>query len=314
MRILTGADLQHLLPMADTIELVEAGFQARGSVPTRLALEVDGVGESLFMPGYLPERRALGLKVISLFPGNAARGLPAAMGAMLLLDPATGAPAALLDGTFLTTLRTGALTGLATRALARPDAATAAVLGAGGLAWHQAEAVCAVRPIREVRLWNRTRERAEALAGRARSSLAAAVRVCGSADEAVAGAGVVVCCTSSPAPVLRAAWLAPGAHVNAVGAFRPDMREIEPEVARRATRRVVDTLAAARTGDLAGLDPGAEIVELGAVLQGRAEGRPGTRGWTLFKSVGFAALDLAVAADAVARAVRRGCGREVELL
>lgn len=308
MRLLSAADLMRLLPMAATIEAVEAGFLAAGELPQRVTVDVGGAGRSLFMPGYLPECGALGLKVVSHFPGNVDR--PSALGAVLLLDPASGEPQALLDGTWLTALRTGAATGVATRALARACASVACVLGAGWTAWHQLEAICAVRPIREVRLWNRTRERAVRLAERARAALDVTVRVCDSGREAVEGADVVACCTSSEEPVLRAAWLAPGAHVNAVGAFRPEMCEVEPEVARRAAVSVVDTPSALQTGDLAGLEAAATLAE---VLRGTVPGRRADGELTLYKSVGFAALDLAVASLALSLARETGAGCQFEL-
>ncbi len=300
MRVLSAADIRAALPMPACVAAAARGLEAEAVVPERPVLRLPH-GDLLFMPGHLPGLAA-GLKVVGVFPDNPARGLPATLGAVLLVDESTGVPTALLDGTSLTSLRTGAATGVAAERLARPGAAVLAVLGAGGIAADQIAGVRAVRPIAEVRLWNRTPAKAERLAAglegvRARSWPTAA--------EAVVGADVVVCCTSATEPVLRGAWLAPGALVCAVGGYTADMMEVDAECVRRAAIVAADNVGeAVRTGDLAGrIDPG-RVVAITAAGPRGAEAEI-----AFFKSVGTAALDLACAQAALAA----GAGTEIDL-
>jgi ornithine cyclodeaminase len=327
MRLLSAADVRRAAPMAAAIDAVEAAFIAlsagRAKVPLRAHIETPERGAtSFFMPARIagPEP-ALGLKVVSVFPENRARGEPSIYALVTLLDPETGRPVAVLDGTYLTALRTGAASGVATRHMARPDARVLALFGAGGQALHQALAVCAVRPIERIWLVNRTPERAELLAERLREAgLAQEILVAAGAREALAEADVVCAATSSPTPLFEDGWLRPGAHMNGVGSFKPSMAELPAATVARS-RVVVDQRRAAwaEAGDLvqareAGLiDEGHLAGELGEVAAGRAVGRAGPEELTLFKSVGNAAQDLAVGALALARAAELGLGVEVDL-
>jgi ornithine cyclodeaminase len=244
--------------------------------------------------------------------------------AVLLVDPESGLPSALLEGTWLTALRTGAASGLATDLLARPDASVLGVIGAGVQARTQVEAVRAVRRIEEVRVASRTRASAESLAreleaGEATAAGPPRVVVVDSSRDAASGADVVVTATDSATPVLPADAVAPGAHVNAVGGYRPDMQELPSGLVARA-RLVVDQVAAAlaEAGDVVipiaeGLVRETDLVELGAVAAGRAAGRRLPDEITVFKSVGSAAQDLALAALALERARAAGAGTVVEL-
>jgi ornithine cyclodeaminase len=274
------------------------------------------------MPGYLQDTRVLGGKVVSVFSGNAARGLPVVTAAVLLLDSTTGLPRALLDGTFLTALRTGAASGLATRLLARERASVLAVFGAGVQARTQIEAVREVRPIREVRVVSRTHASAQRLAAelRAAPDPPERVQVLDDPAEAVKGAHVLVAATSSSTPVFPGAAVGPGAHVNGVGSYTPEMQEVDEELVSRA-RVVLDTRdgALAEAGDLLiplrkGLIREEDVrIELGEVILGLRPGRTSEEEITFFKSVGNAALDLAVGARALAEAERTGAGTVVEL-
>jgi ornithine cyclodeaminase/alanine dehydrogenase-like protein (mu-crystallin family) len=267
-------------------------------VPPRAHLDVPG-GELLLMPAHA--RAGVGVKLVTLAPGNPPRGLPFIHGAYVLFDGDTLAPEALLDGTALTTIRTAAVSALATDRLARPDAARLVVFGAGAQARAHAVAISAVRPIASVAIVNRTRERAEALVAELRSAgMDAAV----AGPGAVADADIVCTCTPSEAPLFDGALLPAGAHVNAIGAYRPDLRELDDAAMGRA-RVVVETRAAAlaEAGDVvqaaaAGvLDTGA-LIELCAVVRGDA-GRERDDEVTVFKSVGLALEDLAVARAAL---------------
>lgn len=320
MRILTREHVRRAVDMAGAIEAMRSAFaqlsDGRARIPRRLALATPG-GQTLYMPGYLEEGPALGGKVVSVFPDNPRRGLPAVTGVVLLLDPETGEPRALMDGTWLTTLRTGAASGLATDLLARADARVLAVFGAGAQARGQVEAVRTVRAVEEVRIVSRTRSSAETLAGEIRDVTA---RVFEDRRRAVEGADVVVTATDSETPVFEGRHVAPGTHVNAIGSYRPDMRELDARLMSRA-RVVVDSREAAwsEAGELClakeegVIGDDAVDAELGEVVAGERPGRTTEEEVTVFKSVGSAAQDLAVAARVLEAAERKGLGVRVEL-
>jgi alanine dehydrogenase len=322
--LLTGADVRRLVPMTDAIDAMASAFSQLSSgeatIPLRTSVQA-AKGVSLFMPGYLQGSGELGGKIVSVFAGNADKGLPVVTAAVILLDPETGLPKALLDGTTLTALRTGAASGLATRLLARPDASVLAAFGAGAQGRTQIEAVRAVRRIREVRIVDARREAAEALADELRAEAnPPTVHVLGDGGEAVAGAHVIVCATTSSTPVFPGAAVAPGTHVNGVGSYTPTMQEVDETLVKRA-RVFIDarTGAMAEAGDLiipfkSGAVTKEHIsTELGEVVLGKRAGRTNADEITFFKSVGNAAQDLVVAARAVAKAERSGEGTVVEL-
>ena len=242
---------------------------------------------------------------------------------VILLDAETGAPVAALEGGWLTALRTGAASGAATDLLARPDARTLAVFGAGAQAETQMMAVCAVRSIERVWLCSRTPARAEALAARlaGHHGVPTDLRIVADPAQAAGEADIICTATTSPSPVFPGEAVRPGTHINAIGAFTTTAREVDTRLVQRAARLVVDERAAAEAeaGDLvipwqAGDGPGPESwIELGAIAAGLAQGRTEADQVTLFKSVGNAAQDVAVGALAVARAEARGLGVEVEL-
>jgi ornithine cyclodeaminase len=313
--VLSAADAAAALSMEGAIAAQREAFgqlaAGQAVIPLRAVLPVAG-GTTLFMPGYLRASGVLGLKVVSVMPGNPARDLPAVPGATLLLDDETGLPVALLDAAYLTALRTAAGSGLATDLLAPPDAHVLAVFGAGAQARQHIRAIRAVRPIREVRIVSRREERSRALA----SELTGVdVRTGDDPGAAVAGAQVVVTATNSASPVFPGAALDVGAHVCAIGAYTPQTREVDEEVVCRA-RIVVDTRegALSEAGDLLipmerGLLREGDIdAELGELVNG--ERPPGNLGRpvTFYKSVGNAAQDLATAHRVVEAARSRGLG------
>lgn len=325
LTLLGADDVRRLVPMSAAIDAVASAFaqlsSQKANIPLRTPVEANG-GVTLFMPGYLQDTRVLGGKVVSVFSGNAERGLPVVTAAVLLLDSATGLPRALLDGTYLTALRTGAASGLATRLLARERASVLAVFGAGVQARSQIEAVREVRPIREVRIVSRTRATAERLATELRIAPDPPERVQVLDDpwSAVKGAHVLVAATSSSRPVFPGGQVEAGAHVNGIGSYTPEMQEVDEELVTRA-RVVVDTRdgALAEAGDLIvplrkGLVREQDIrTELGEVALGLKPARTSDDEITFFKSVGNAALDLAVGARAFAEAERTGAGTTVDL-
>jgi len=326
LRILNAADLRRLLPMAEAIDVVARAFIAlsRGQAEVPLRTHVEGGGgTALYMPARLSAMGALGVKAVSVFPGNPSRGLPTITAVVLIQDPATGAPVGVLEGASLTALRTGAASGLATRLLSRPEAMICALFGTGVQARTQLEAVCAVREVTQVRVVGRDSARTEAFVAWARSQPwlrgATVVRALAAA-AAVRGADLIITATTSPTPVVPSAEVAPGAHLNVVGAFTPQTREVEGILVGRATV-VVDSreAALAEAGDLLlaieeGYFAREDIhAEIGEVAAGERPGRRSPQEVTLFKSVGTAALDVAVGAEALRRAAAEGVGASVVL-
>ncbi len=290
MRYLDAAATRASLGMGEAIAAMERAFGDDREVPVRVLL-----GPSLFMPGRVGSDT--GVKVVSTVPGRPA-------GIVAVFDD-SGACRGLVDGPTLTAIRTAAGAGLATRLLARPDAAVLAMLGAGAMAHDQVVAVMEVRPIRQVLVWSRNRDRAQALAERVGG------RAVTEADAAVAEADVVSSATPSRRALFDPGVLRPGTHVNAVGAFTPEMVEIPAAVVAQA-RVFVDDIAAAaaEAGDLlqAGRHPDGTIADL---LTARIRGRTTSEQITLFKSVGIASQDVAAAAAALDRAESDGLGVEV---
>lgn len=327
VRWLNAAEVERCLPMAAAVDAMAAAFAAvsagRVLMPLRLGVDAPAAGgTTLFMPAHDPELGYTALKMVSVYPGNPARGLPAISGLVTLIDGATGRPLAVMDGATLTALRTGAASGAATRVLAREDASVLAVLGAGAQAPYQVMAVCTVRPVRQVRIYNRTRERAEALAEWLARRLGPEVErvIAASPAEAARGAHVICTATSSTTPLLGAGDVAPGTHINAVGSFRPGMRELARDLVARARPVFVDQRQAAQeeAGELidalaAGTIGPDDLVELGQVLAGAHPGRVDPEQVTVFKSCGLAAQDLYAAARVWERARELGVGRDVEL-
>jgi ornithine cyclodeaminase/alanine dehydrogenase-like protein (mu-crystallin family) len=325
LRFLSARDVAQALPMAEAVEVMKDAFRqlsaGQAVLPPRTHIEATQPrGDALFMPSCLPAIRRMGIKVVTLFPGNAPLGLPLLQAVMLVLDAGTGTPLAVMDGTSLTAIRTGAASGAATDLLARPDAATAAIFGAGPQARTQLEAVWTVRRLRRAMVFDVSAERAAAFAREMAARLGIPVEAAGSAAAALAGADVVCTVTTALAPVFEDGDLAPGVHINAVGSYKPSVREVPAETVRRA-RVVVDHLpsALAEAGDL--LIPMAEglitkehiAAELGEIVSGRKKGRESPGQVTLFKSVGVAVQDLAAADRALANAERLNLGTEVAL-
>ena len=291
----------------------------KADVPVRTQIALAGDGGALFMPVHLPRQNQLSVKVVTVIPENRERDLPTIQALVAVFDSETGRPLAVMDGELLTAMRTGAASGVATDALARKNVSVAAVIGAGVQGMRQLEAVCNVRTIREALVFDPDRERAEVFATEMGRRLGRTVRVLDTVS-AVFAADVVCTATSSGMPVVADADLAKGAHVNAIGAYRPDTREIPGAAVARATL-VVDSREAclAEAGELVmamaegDLDPTVSPAEIGEVLAGSRPGRTEDSELTIFKSVGNAVQDLAVAGLILEEARRLELGTEVEL-
>ncbi len=320
VRVLSASDVAAALPIEDAILAQKDAFaqlaNAEADIPPRTIMATPSC-TSLFMPGYLARTRALGLKAVSVAPGNATRGLPTVPGAVLLLDPDTGCPAALMDAAYMTAVRTAAGSALAADYLADDEARVLTVFGAGAQARQHIRAMRAVRPIDEVRIVSRRPEGARALAAELDGVDAAAWT---DPAAAVRGADLVVAATNSAEPVFPGAEVGAGSHVTAVGAYTPETREVDEDVVVRA-RVVVDTREGAleEAGDLliphrAGLLREEFIdADLGQLVTGqRLPGREG-RAISFYKSVGTAAQDLATAHHVFREAEARGLGTVVPL-
>jgi len=325
LRILSGLDVRRALPMRQAIEAMKSAFvqlsTGQADVPLRTALDVarhDGV--TLFMPGYLAADDQMAVKIVSVFNDNPAKGLPLIHALVVVVDATTGTPAAVMDGTYLTALRTGAASGAATDLLAREDASVAAIFGAGAQARTQLEAVCAVRAIEEAWVYDALPERAEIYAAEMSAYLALPVRVAETPAEAARHADVICTATTSCTPVFDDVDVRPGTHINGVGAYTPQMQEIPAETVLRA-KIVIDHREAslAEAGDLLiplqqGLMDETHIyAELGEIGAGRKPGRETPEELTFFKSVGVAVQDVAAAAAVLEAARRLGLGTEVAL-
>jgi ornithine cyclodeaminase len=322
LRVLPYDDVKALLPMEDCIELMTGVLTdlARGAIWQPLRFVIRPPEESSLM-GLMPAHRsqpqpAYGLKVICIFPGNPARGIDAHQGGVLLFDGETGTPRALLDASAVTEIRTAAVSGVATRLLAREDTQELAILGSGVQARSHLEAMANVRPFSRARVWSKTAEHALAFA--AEASAPFPVEAVQSAEEAVRGADVVVTATSSREPIVEREWLAPGAHVNAVGSSIPTARELDADtVAAAALFADARESMLNEGGDYlfavqeAGIGPDHIRAELGEVLIGEREGRRSPDELTVFKSLGVGSEDLAAAELVYARARESGRGTAV---
>jgi len=320
IRVLSARDVRACIDMPGAIEAMREAFAAlsagTASAPLRVALET-AHGVSLFMPAHLADSGDTGAKVVSVNPGNPERGLPVIHATVLALDSETGRLIALMDGTWLTALRTGAVGGLAADLLARGDASVVALFGAGVQARTQLEAVRCVRPVREVRIVSRGGSSAERLVSELEGIEA---RRIDDPDEAVAGADVIIAATSSSTPVFDGSKVEPGTHVTGVGSFTTGMREVDTALVTRA-RVIVDQREAvlAEAGDIAGpiadgvVDASVIAAEIGEVVLGLRPGRTAADEITYFKSVGNAVQDIAVAARVLDRAEEDGRGTLVEL-
>jgi ornithine cyclodeaminase len=328
MLVLNRAMVEALLDLdllIDALATAMADLSAgRASVPPRIAALVPESGGLLgAMPGYVPSAGVLMSKLVTLFPGNAGTPLPTHQAVIAMFDPRTGRPTALLDGTAITAIRTGAGSALSARLLARADATVLAILGTGVQARSHLNAMLRVRPIREVRIAGRDPSRAAALAAELSTTTEAEVRAAPSYREALDGADIACAVTHAAEPVVRREWLAPGVHVTSVGLNR-DGREVDAATVADALVVVESREAALAPFPAGGNDlllairdgvitAGHVHAEIGELVAGTRPGRQSTSDITLYKSVGVAVQDAAAAALVVAAARARGVGERIAL-
>jgi alanine dehydrogenase len=328
MLVLSGHEIRRLLDLDALIDALAAAMAelsaGQASAPDRIAAfvpEHDGLLAA--MPGYVPSRAALVSKLVTLYPRNAGTDIPTHQATIAMFDPRTGSPTALLDGTEITAVRTGAASALSVRLLAREDAAVLAIVGTGVQARSHARAVVRVRSISEIRIAGRDPRQAGALARDLAEELGLPVRAAGSYADALNGADIVCAATHASEPVVRREWLAPGAHVTSVG-YNPAGRELDDQTVVDAlvcveSRHAVLAPEPAGSNDLTQpirdglISPEHIHAELGELVSGTRPGRTSDEQITLYKSVGVAVQDAAAAALVLAKARDIGAGLEVAL-
>lgn len=320
IRVINGAEVARLLSLSDCVALMARTFVAisagQAELPLRMAVQPPGTQNRLgLMPGYLAEPAALGVKVVTIFPGGASHP-----GFILLFDPDDGAPLAMVSASEVTALRTAAASAAATQILANPGDSDLAILGTGTQAAAHLRAMALVRPLSRVRLWGRSPAKAQAFAEANSDAVAVPIEIMPSAQAAVKGAGLICTTTSSPVPVVEARWVAPGAHVNLVGSSIPSTTEADAALVAMSSYFVdYRPSAIAQAGELKlAIDQGLVTLdhirgEIGQVYSNQIPGRQTASEITVFKSLGNAAQDLASARWIHDRATQQGIGVSVEI-
>ena len=323
--IISQSEVRQLLPMDECMDAMASALSAltRGAaiLPLRMITWLpERVGALGLMPSYLADIEAMGVKVVSVFPKNHGTELDSHQGAVLVFETTRGQLLAMVDASAITAIRTAAVSGVATRLLARPDAQSLAILGTGVQAKSHLAAMLQARTITSVRVWSRTFEHASRFAEREARRHSVQVSACATVRDTVAGADIICTTTAAPEPVLEGAWIAPGTHINAVGSSVAFTRELDTAAvvnARLFVDRRESTLNEA--GDF--LFPKQEgaigddhiLGEIGELLLGRIDGRRTPDDITLFKSLGLAVEDLAAAHHVYEKAIAAGVGVRVEL-
>lgn len=324
IRLLRAADIRALLPQAECIELMHrtmcAVSEGRVVLPLRSVMVMPGdLGMLGNMPGYLAEPECFGVKLVSLIPRNKPPQYSSHLGLVLLFEVEHGQPVAMLDAAEITAIRTAAASGLATRLLARPDASSLAILGAGEQASSHLAAMVAVREVRRVRLWARDRDKAEAFASSEGVKHGIAIEVARSVKEAVTGADIICTVTKAREPILLGEWIGAGAHLNIVGSSVSTAAEIDTSTVVKSRFFVDyrsstiteggDYLRALRAG---AITPEHILAEIGEVANGSKVGRTSPADITLYKSLGIAPQDLASAHYVLQKARQQGVGQVID--
>ena len=324
MLLLRRQDIQKVFSMRDAIEANKRAFAiySRGDsvVPLRTNVGIPKYnGQTLFMPGYVEGINSLGVKIVSVFPDNAKTGKNTVPATLLLIDGTSGEVCCILDGTYVTQLRTGAAAGAATEVLARPDAAIGAVIGAGGQSAAQLEAMLCARPLKAVRVFSVRYERAAKFADKMQQELAsygAEIYAVKSPELAVADADIITTVTTSRQPVFDGRQVKAGVHINAIGSYMPDMQELDEHLVSAADKIFCDSKEAvmAEAGDVLipiakGLINKEKITgEIGQIFGGSINGRDTANQITIFKTVGIAVQDIVTAHEIYRKAQMKNIG------
>lgn len=321
VRLLSGSDVEAVVTMDDIIPAVEVAFTeyAKGKVimPAKIYLDIPGHGDFRAMPAYVPSIDTAGIKWVNVHPGNPDQGLPTVMATILVNDPKTGKILSILDGTYVTNMRTGAAGGIAAKYLAK-DVSVVGLIGSGHQAWTQMLAYRSLfkEQIKQVKIYSRHFEHSEALANRIEKYLGYEAKACKTGPEA-ADAGLVATTTPARSPIVPLDWIRPGTHINAIGADAPGKQELLTELTLQARVFVDSVEQASHSGEInipwsKGLINEHKLAgTLGEVITGKNKGRLGDE-ITVFDSTGLSIQDMAVAHIAYERAMKAGRGVEFE--
>lgn len=327
--VLKQKDIDRVFTMKDAIiaskDALELYSKGQSNIPLRINIDIPKEGgQSLYMPGYVEALDALGVKILSTYPQNAEKGLDSIFSTMVLKEAETGEICSIIDGTYLTQLRTGAVSGVATDLLAKEDSSIFAMIGTGGQAKTQLEAILNVRDIKEVRIYGRNKEKSKKFVERMKAELGNQFKfnifATNSSKEAIENADIITCVTTAKQPVFEGKYVKPGAHINAVGSYTPDMQELDPYILIHADKIYLDTRDGVlnESGDF--IIPMREnkfsesdvTGELGELIMGRIPSRKNDTEITLFKTVGSAVLDVVTAKRIYDSAVEAGIGETIE--
>jgi ornithine cyclodeaminase len=326
MLLLTKKDIKRIFTMRDAVEADKRAFRIYSEggsvVPLRVKIGVPNYeGQTLFMPGYAEELDSMGVKIVSVFPHNNEKGIPSVPATMVLLDGTSGEVCCILDGTYLTQLRTGAAAGAATDLLARADAQIGALIGTGGQAITQLEAMLTVRDLTEVRIFDINMERTQSFVAQMQEefvNFGTLLRAVETSEEAITNADIITAVTTSRQPVFNGRLVKAGAHINGVGSYLPNMQELDEFIVHRVDKIFFDSQEAvlAESGDfIIPLTKGTVTVdkftgEIGKVISGNLLGRETPEEITLFKTVGMAVLDVVTAYLIYQRALKQDIGQK----
>ncbi|HWR60342.1 MAG TPA: ornithine cyclodeaminase family protein [Clostridia bacterium] len=326
--VLNQQDMKNVFMMKDAIQADKDALElyslGKTQVPLRVNLNIQKYeGQSLYMPGYAADANALGVKIVSVYPKNIEKGLTSVPATMVLINSETGEVCGLMDGTYLTRIRTGAVSGAATDLLSRKDSKVFALFGTGGQAETQLEAVLTVRPIELVKVYDISSSRAEDFAARMTAAFGekfgARIVVAESAAEAIADADIITSVTTAKAPVYDGKLVKKGCHINGVGSYTPEMQEIDEYSIIHADKVYVDTRdVLSESGDLIiPVKKGAFSAdrltgELGELIAGKTPGRTSDDEITVFKTTGNAVMDVVTAQRIYENALKKGIGSIIE--
>ena len=322
--LLSRKEIEEILPPKEVIKAVEDSYREFGLntaiVPPRIRIDMESYnGNILIMPAYLTGMDALGTKLVTTHLENSKFNLPTVIGTIILNDPKTGVPMAILDGTYITAMRTGAAGAVAAKYLSREDSSTVTIIGTGVQGRSQLIALCEVRQIKKVFASDVDRKRCEQYVGEMKKRLDAEVVKTDNLQEAVRQSDIVVTATPSSEPIIKGDWVKEGCHITGIGSHSPDARELDENVITKASKIVLDTWDAKKVGDIAypiskGLLKEEDIYsDIGTIVAGKKPGRTSPKEITVFKSVGTAVADVSTALRTYQLAQKRRVGKSVNL-
>lgn len=322
--LLSKKEVSAVFHMKDAIKAVENAYRESGlktaMIPPRIRIDMERYsGNILIMPAYLTGMNALGTKLVTTHLNNAKLGMPTVIATIILNDPKTGFPISIMDGTYITAMRTGAAGAVAAKYLSRKGASTVTIVGAGVQGRSQVMGLCEVRAIERVLVFDTDQRRCKRYVEEMKRIIDADIVKTNSLEKAIPDSDIVVTATPSSNPVVKGEWLAEGCHVTGIGSHSPDARELDENVIERASKIVLDTWDAKKVGDISypisrGLFEEKDIYgEIGEIVAGKKAGRTSEKEITVFKSVGTAMADVSTASRAYRKAIAMGVGRHIDL-